>query len=89
MKWLKRKTMITIDMRLFGAFRAYGETIRLQVPAGSPVTTVKQALGNALGTQARDLVADSVVANDETILPADYVIAENTELSILPPVCGG
>ena len=80
---------LKINMRLFGAFRQYGESVEISVASGSPVSAVKLALEGVLGTQARDLIADSVVANDETILPGDFVLDESAKLSILPPVCGG
>jgi hypothetical protein len=80
---------ITIDMRLFGAFRPYGEAVSFQVPYDSPVSAIKSALAEALGAGARDLVADSVVADDQAILPEDYIVGADAKLSILPPVCGG
>ncbi|PJB72771.1 MAG: hypothetical protein CO093_02235 [Alphaproteobacteria bacterium CG_4_9_14_3_um_filter_47_13] len=83
------KNEITITMKLFGAFRPYGDTVEFQICAGSCARTVKNALGNVLGEQAHPLIADSVIANNETILPDDYVIGDDAQLSILPPVCGG
>lgn len=80
---------ITISMRLFGAFRQYGETVDFPIRAGSPVAAVKEALGNVLGEEARGLIRDSVLADDDTILPRDFVFDQDTKLSILPPVCGG
>lgn len=80
---------IIISMRLFGAFRKYGETVNFGIRAGSRVAAVKEALGNVLGEQARGLIRDSVLANDETILPGDYIFNQDVKLSILPPVCGG
>lgn len=80
---------VTITMRLYGAFRKYQDQAVFAVPAGSEIKTVQEKLIAALGPQSRDLVLDSVIANDTTILPADYVIEGNSTLSILPPVCGG
>ncbi len=80
---------VTITMRLYGAFRKYQDSITLSVPAGSEVTAVKEAVGRALGLQARDLVMDSVIANDTAILPPGFTIDTDASLSILPPVCGG
>jgi len=80
---------ITITMRLFGAFRQYGETVDITIRSGSSAAAVKKALGNVLGAQALPLIEDSVLANDNTVLPGDYVFDEDTKLSILPPVCGG
>ena len=80
---------VTVKMRLYGAFRKYDDSVQLSVPLGSPVTAVQDALCQALGPQSRDLVMDSVIANDQTILPPGFIIDADSSLSILPPVCGG
>lgn len=80
---------VTITMRLYGAFRKYQDSLTLSVPAGSPVATIKEALGNVLGPQAKDLVMDSVIADDRAILPPGFVVDRDSSLSVLPPVCGG
>ncbi|MBI1954611.1 MAG: hypothetical protein HYS39_03275 [Proteobacteria bacterium] len=77
--------MNTVTMRLFGSFKKYGRTVELTVLEGSSISTIKRVLAEKLG----ELVTDSVIANDETILSDDYVIKGDTYLSILPPVCGG
>jgi hypothetical protein len=76
-------------MRLYGAFRQYQDSVTFTVPSGSRVAAIKDALGQALGPQARNLVADSVIANDTTILPPGFVADRDISLSVLPPVCGG
>ena len=50
---------------------------------------VKQELAKKLGQNYQALVADSVLANDDQILPSGFVIGGEMPLSILPPVCGG
>lgn len=80
---------VTVNMRLYGAFRKYDDKIQLSVPWGSPIAVVQKALCQALGPQSRDLVMDSVIANDQTILPPEFIIDADSNLSILPPVCGG
>ena len=80
---------VTITMRLYGAFRQYQDSISLTVPSGSGIIEIKDALGQALGPQARNLVADSVIADDSTILSPNFVADTDLKLSILPPVCGG
>lgn len=77
--------MNTVTMRLFGSFKKYGCTVELTVLEGSSISTIKRVLAEKLG----ELVTDSVIANDETVLPDGYVIKGDTYLSILPPVCGG
>ena len=79
---------ITIHMHLFGAFRKFGDEVRLQVPAGASVSLIKERLGLALGGQGT-LIRDSVLADEQRILPDAFVITGDTRLSILPPVCGG
>lgn len=76
-------------MRLYGGFRKYRDNVEFSVPVGTPVSDVKEALCQTLGPQSRELIMDSVVANDQTILPQGYVIEGDMRLSILPPVCGG
>jgi molybdopterin converting factor small subunit len=80
---------ITITMRLFGAFRKDGERIEFSVAAGSSVSQIREAARDRLSAEMKALVSDSVIANDETILPEDYIIDSDSSLSILPPVCGG
>lgn len=80
---------VTVDMRLYGAFRKYNDHVRLTVASGTPVAEVKDALCRVLGPQSRDLVLDSAIANDREILPSGFVIDADVSLSILPPVCGG
>jgi len=80
---------IKISMKLFGAFRKYGDSLELAIRPGSPADIVKETLGNVLGDSARPLIRDSVLADEETILPGDYIFDHDARLSILPPVCGG
>ncbi len=76
---------ITIQIQFYGAFRKFGASQSITLASGSNVTQVKQALSETLGA----LVHDSVLANDNTVLPNGYVFKEDATLSILPPVCGG
>ena len=78
---------ITINIKLFGAFRKFGESMNLSVPSGSSVVVIKTILQEKLDGDA--LVFDSVLANDNAILKDTDIIDCDTELSILPPVCGG
>ena len=76
---------ITIQIQFYGAFRKFGASQSITLASGSTVTQVKQVLSETLG----DLVHDSVLANDNAVLPNSYVFEEDVTLSILPPVCGG
>ena len=78
---------ITIHIKFFGAFRKFGEGLNFSVPTGSTIAAVKTVLQSKLDGSC--LVLDSALANDNTILRDSYVLDDNVELSILPPVCGG
>jgi len=78
---------ISIHVKLFGAFRKFGESIDFSMPVGSTIAAVKKALQQKLNGEG--LVFDSVLANNSAILRDHDVLDKDTELSILPPVCGG
>ncbi len=80
---------ITIHMKFFGAFRKFGDGLDFCVPVGSTIAAVKAALVQALGGQDQPLIEASALANDNCILRDGDVLDSDTELSILPPVCGG
>lgn len=80
---------INITIRLFGAFRKYGDTLELALPPGCDVAAIKAQLANKLDAGDAALVADSAIANDNAIINAGQVFTENAVLAILPPVCGG
>ena len=78
---------ISINIKLFGAFRKFGECLDFSVPTGSTVATIKTILQDRLNGEK--LVLDSVLANDNAVLRDNDVLDTDTKLSILPPVCGG
>ncbi len=78
---------ITIHMKFFGGFRKFGESLDFSVPIGSTVVAIKATLQEKLNGDK--LVLDSVLANDRNILRDSDILSSDTELSILPPVCGG
>lgn len=82
-------SMITIDMRLYGAFRIYGDAVSFQVPAGSTAPVLRAALDGVLDGKNTELIHDSVLADAHSILGADHIFESDAHLSILPPVCGG
>lgn len=82
-------TDIKITIRLFGAFRQYGENISFTMPAGCTVAAVKQKLGDVLKAD-QQLIGDSALANDNEIIDdLSTVLTQDSHLAILPPVCGG
>ena len=81
--------MINYSIKCFGVFRQFGDQLNVSVNAGSSVQQIKAALVQQLGEQHKTLVGESVLANDNAILPNAYILQEEAPLSILPPVCGG
>ena len=81
--------MIIFPIKCFGVFRQFGDQLNVSVTPGSCVQQIKAALVQQLGEQHKTLVEESVLANDNEILPNAYILQEETPLSILPPVCGG
>ncbi len=82
-------THAKIKIHPFGTFRAIADEITVTIPSQATVTTVKQAIISVIGDTHRTLVSDSVLATDTMILQDTDTIGGATELSILPPVCGG
>lgn len=80
---------VTISVRLFGAFRRFGDHVSFSVPAGAGVDAVKGALAVALGDVDLQLIAESVLADDTAVLAQDATFTKDCSLAILPPVCGG
>ncbi len=80
---------IDLKVNFYGAFRKFGQGISVKVNSGANMIDVKNAIVSVLGEDHYLLVGDSMLANDDAILPDDYVVSEEGTLSILPPVCGG
>ena len=82
-------TEIAIHIKLFGAFRKFGDALHFSVPAGSTVATIKKVMSEFIKGKESTLVFDSVLANDNAVLPDNYIFEADAKLCILPPVCGG
>jgi molybdopterin converting factor small subunit len=82
-------TDINIKIRLFGAFRKYGEELSFTVPAEGGLPAVRQKLESLVNANDKALIKSSVFANDECILDENAHISQDVRLAILPPVCGG
>ena len=80
---------ITVTVKLFGAFRKYGKTLDLLLPAGSSVQDVKNRLAELIDGSDKVLVYESAIANNNEIIGDKVVFTEDSDLAILPPVCGG
>ncbi|MBI4031565.1 MAG: MoaD/ThiS family protein [Proteobacteria bacterium] len=81
--------MIAINVKLFGAFRKYGDKASFTMPSGASVRDVKERLAQELKGVDPLLIDDSAIANDNDIVGADFVFTKDSDLAILPPVCGG
>ncbi len=83
-----------ITLKLFGAFRNYGNEIILSLPEKSTVADVRQVLSNILkgkktNLNVAELIAHSRFSTDTALLEENTLVRENTSLALLPPVSGG
>ena len=89
------QTPITITIQLYGVFRRYLDGKQAQFSVSSPATLSDIIQGFAVLLKKHhpdfdaQLLTQSVFANDVALLSADEVFEQDTQLSILPPVCGG
>lgn len=80
---------ISVFVQFYGAFRQYGDAVSFSVRRGSAMPAVKAEIARLLDGRVDALVADSVLADEEAVLPLHYVFDRDSRLSLLPPVCGG
>lgn len=87
---------IELKIRLFGAFRQFHtDPVTLTVATGSTAQVIKTALGLELQRLSKgaftetELLSQSVLATENAVLEDGACLAEDTQLAILPPVCGG
>ena len=87
--------MIDVELNCFGSFRLLlGESVRLSVPMNASLDDLKQALAEKIdakkaGFDPAALLAVCAIADEETVLPADYRFSQSRKLALLPPVSGG
>ncbi len=83
-------TRSIVKIKFYGAFRKYGDHETLPLPVGSSVEELKNMLAEYLsGKIDGQLIRDSAIACNDTIVAADYKVQPDDVVSILPPVCGG
>jgi molybdopterin converting factor small subunit len=80
--------MNKIKVEFFGAFKKYGDHAMLELPANSSVAELKNLLSEHLPS-SEQLIKDSAIACNDTIVNAGYKIQQGETIAILPPVCGG
>lgn len=83
-----------VTVRLYGHFRKFGDSVALELPAGSRVRDLERAFMKNI--ESRDPafyenagLRASRFCDDRMILPPDQPLAEDAAFSILPPVSGG
>lgn len=88
--------MRKIKVRCFGAFRKYvpSGSLEIEVTEQDLVSDFKVKLSKAIESINQNfsdsqLIHESVVANQNEVLPLNYLLEKETEVAILPPVCGG
>lgn len=87
-------TQSVVKVNFFGAFRKYGDHEILSVPVGSSVVDLKNLLIRHLTRKNPDfsdiqLIHDSAIACNDTIVEVHHKVQAGEVVSILPPVCGG
>lgn len=88
--------MMEVKVRLFGAFRKYGNgsELQLELSENSTVRDLRAALARKLtaldpGFRDQGLVEDSAFASEAEVLAETAALARGAVVAVLPPVCGG
>ncbi len=85
--------MITVPVRLFGAFRQFGaeSPVEVSLPVDARVSDLRAGFAEhfADNDNALALLKASAFATDQAVLDDDEVLPAGQSLSVLPPVCGG
>ena len=83
-------------IKLFGALKklADGGLLWVDIPEGTTAAAariiIKQTLQNAHPSGANlDLIDRSALADTKQVIGTNQVIQNGSDLSLLPPVCGG
>jgi molybdopterin converting factor small subunit len=83
-----------VTVRLYGHFRKFGDSLALELPAGSCVCDLERVFTESIarrdpGFYDNQGLRASRFCDDSMILPPDHPLAEGGAFSILPPVSGG
>ncbi|MBI3555572.1 MAG: MoaD/ThiS family protein [Deltaproteobacteria bacterium] len=78
-----------IKVRLFGAFRNYGNgsLLEVELDPGATVAALREAL--RVHVKEPRLLSDSAFADETAVLIDAQVLRDGTTVAVLPPVCGG
>ena len=82
---------MNVTLKMFGAFRALGETVELTVPGAATVSDLSAQIAARISDHPVliDLLPVSKFATDTEILPAAAALTPGGAYAILPPVSGG
>ena len=89
------KKLCRVELLLFGPLRKYSPNgkVTLHLPLDSSLSTLKKEVAlwikNHNPSFDNSLLEASAIATQTEVLKSDFVIQEDCELAILPPVCGG
>jgi len=82
-----------VRIKLFGGFRQHREDpeLAVEVAASTTVAALRSKVAQFFeeDAAAQDLLKVSAFATDRRVLDDDENLPMDTELSLLPPVCGG
>lgn len=85
-----------VKVRLFGAFRKYGDgaELELELPQDATLTELRKAFNDTLKSidpsfSNAALIEDSAFADETSVLTDSARLIEGGTLAVLPPVCGG
>jgi molybdopterin converting factor small subunit len=79
-----------IKVKMFGAFRALGDAVELELSDPATVAAVRDALAVELpGDELRELLSLSKFADEKEVLREAAICDPGQILAILPPVSGG
>ncbi len=88
--------MKTMNIRMFGAMRKYfpsGQLI-MELSEDCDVAALRQILLQKLTQECTDfkdsaLLSESAFSNHDEILQETDLVCQQSEIALLPPVCGG
>lgn len=88
--------MKNINIRMYGALRKYFPTglLKIDLPEDCDVMTLRQILLKEIVILCPDfkdstLLFESAFANNDEILQDTDIVCLQSEIALLPPVCGG
>ena len=82
---------MNIEIKMFGAFRALGESLSLTLPDTSTVADMSAQLEAQISDYSAllDLLPVTRFSNETEVLSADAPLKPGITYAVLPPVSGG